>query len=338
MGRPSRLLLYKLATLIPKIGHRNALIRFFWLLFILLQGIRGVAQVLPSDHYWSPNQRHAFALSLFDLGDYKGAQKECLILLVNPELLADDRKDSLYYLAAQCEYKKAELSASSARQGLLYYNRISVNSPQLFNHSRIAEGYIRLMYDAPNEVTIPSLTAPWDSSDAEHIAFQRCLFPLVTMPERYHYKKLKAFRQSWNQYHELRADFKPRSLVLRKALRQTDTLVWFYSRKKEKSPALAGTLAFLVPGGGKAYLGNWGQATMIFFTTTMLGLIAYEGHYRKADWQLYSFGTLAAGYHLLNIYSATISIKVFNRDLRHQYHHALRSAIAPVLDDVLLFR
>jgi hypothetical protein len=296
----------------------------------------GCCLSLSAQDFFTPAARHAFAQALFDIGDYAGAKREWAFLIQLPN--HNLSTDSLHYRIGQCAFREHPPGSAEWLKGFESYTQISTRSPALFNHSRIAEGYKRLLFDLPNDAVVPSVLPLADSLSREHQRFQQILYPLWVIPQTYPYRKWKDYRQAFQQYHHNRTGFEPQSIVLRKAVKYTDTLVSFYERKKEKSPLLAGTLATLIPGGGKAYLGNWGQATMIFLTTSLLGLIAYEGHYRHKDWQLYTFGTLAAGYHVMSIYSATLSIRIFNRELPHNFRRALRPGVTPVLDDVLLFQ
>lgn len=296
----------------------------------------GCCLSLSAQDFFTPAARNAFAQALFDIGDYSGAKREWAFLITLPNHSLST--DSLHYRIGQCAFREYPSGSADRLKGFESYTQISTRSPALFNHSRIAEGYKRLLFDDPKDAVVPSILASADSFSREHQRFLEILHPIWVTPQTYPYRKWKDYRQAWQNYRTARAGFEPKSLVLRKAVKYTDTLVSFYERKREKSPLLAGTLATLIPGGGKAYLGNWGQATMIFLTTSLLGLIAYEGHYRHKDWQLYTFGTLAVGYHVMSIYSATLSIRIFNRELPHNFRRALRQGVTPVLDDVLLFQ
>lgn len=83
-----------------------------------------------------------------------------------------------------------------------------------------------------------------------------------------------------------------------------------------KSPLFAGILSAIVPGLGRVYTGNYGDAATSLFITGIFGYLAYsnffDGHYQRA----WIFTGIAAFFQGGNIYGSVASAKIYNESQR----------------------
>ena len=96
---------------------------------------------------------------------------------------------------------------------------------------------------------------------------------------------------------------------------------------KRRSPVVAGLMSAVVPGAGKFYAGNKGQAMAAFITTAILGLSTAEIYYKQGykNPNFYVFGSIFTIFYVGNIWGSSLSVKLARE---HQYRE---------LDDQILF-
>lgn len=83
-----------------------------------------------------------------------------------------------------------------------------------------------------------------------------------------------------------------------------------------KSPLFAGILSTIVPGLGRVYTGNYGDAAASLFITGIFAYLAYsnffDGHYQRA----WIFTGIAAFFQGGNIYGSVAAAKIYNESQR----------------------
>lgn len=83
-----------------------------------------------------------------------------------------------------------------------------------------------------------------------------------------------------------------------------------------KSPLFAGILSAVMPGLGRVYTGNYGDAAASLFITGIFAYLAYsnffDGHYQRA----WIFAGIAAFFQGGNIYGSVASAKIYNESQR----------------------
>jgi hypothetical protein len=83
-----------------------------------------------------------------------------------------------------------------------------------------------------------------------------------------------------------------------------------------KSPLFAGILSAIVPGLGRVYTGDYGDAAASLFITSIFAYLAYsnffDGHYQRA----WIFTGIAAFFQGGNIYGSVAAAKIYNESQR----------------------
>jgi hypothetical protein len=89
---------------------------------------------------------------------------------------------------------------------------------------------------------------------------------------------------------------------------------------KYKSPFLAASLA-IVPGAGKLYCGNAGDAFNSAFLIGLLGYLSYDGFHDdgRSSVRGWVFGTLGCGFYAGNIYGSAIAARLYNRKVKDDF-------------------
>lgn len=89
---------------------------------------------------------------------------------------------------------------------------------------------------------------------------------------------------------------------------------------KYKSPLLASSLA-IIPGAGKLYCGNAGDALNSMLLIGLFGYLAYDGFHDdgKRSTRGWIFGTLGFGFYAGNIYGSAVAARLYNRKIKHDF-------------------
>jgi tetratricopeptide (TPR) repeat protein len=87
-----------------------------------------------------------------------------------------------------------------------------------------------------------------------------------------------------------------------------------------KSPTLAATLA-IIPGAGKLYCGNAGDALNSMLLIGLFGYLAYDGFHDDGERSTrgWIFGTLGFGFYAGNIYGSAIAARLYNKRVRDDF-------------------
>lgn len=114
-----------------------------------------------------------------------------------------------------------------------------------------------------------------------------------------------------------RSDFAQQPADLRMAMKRYDALTKEAASLKYKHAGIALTLSAVVPGAGKAYTKNWGDALLSFVTNGALIFQAYRGFDKGGVNSAYGwvFGSLAFGFYTGNLYGSYKASKVYNAKL-----------------------
>jgi len=84
---------------------------------------------------------------------------------------------------------------------------------------------------------------------------------------------------------------------------------------RRKSRLLAGVMSTIIPGAGKAYCGQYGNAVYSFATVSATGLVAWRGFRNDGISSVkgWVFGSLCAIFYSGNVYGSGISALAYNR-------------------------
>lgn len=89
---------------------------------------------------------------------------------------------------------------------------------------------------------------------------------------------------------------------------------------KYKSPPLASSLA-IIPGAGKLYCGNAGDALNSFLLIGLFGYLSYDGFHDDGETSTrgWIFGTLGFGFYAGNIYGSAIAARLYNKKVKDDF-------------------
>jgi hypothetical protein len=92
---------------------------------------------------------------------------------------------------------------------------------------------------------------------------------------------------------------------------------------KRKSPLLAGTLSAIIPGLGKVYAGNNGQALASFLTCGLMGGIVVENYFRLGMYhpQTIFFTGIFSLFYIGNIYGSALSVQIVKTEKQLENKH-----------------
>ncbi len=98
---------------------------------------------------------------------------------------------------------------------------------------------------------------------------------------------------------------------------------------KTKSPFVAGALSAVVPGLGKVYTKNYGDALIAFLFTGLNVWQAYRGFHKEGlkSTRGWIFGTLGLGFYLGNIYGSAKAAKRYNKRIDDEIEDEIKSVI-----------
>ena len=85
---------------------------------------------------------------------------------------------------------------------------------------------------------------------------------------------------------------------------------------KRKSPFVAGMLSAIVPGLGKVYAGNNGQAIASFLSVGLIGGIAVENYIKQGIThpQTIIFGVITSVFYIGNIWGSALSVQLIRNE------------------------
>lgn len=94
-----------------------------------------------------------------------------------------------------------------------------------------------------------------------------------------------------------------------------------FSNEKYKSPGIASLLSAILPGSGKAYAKNWGDALVSLLFVSTNTWASYRAFHKKGIHSAngWIFGGLAFSFYFSNIYGSAKSAKRYNSDLKAKY-------------------
>jgi hypothetical protein len=105
-------------------------------------------------------------------------------------------------------------------------------------------------------------------------------------------------------------------------LNQYHTLL---SKRRKKSPWIAGCMSMIIPGSGKMYSGKIGEGVSALLSHAILAGITIE-NYKKAgpgNFKTIFFGSLFSVFYLGNIYGSMISVQVSNNEFNKIYDNKI---------------
>ena len=215
--------------------------------------------------------------------------------------LAIDELQRIYFLYPKNDTVELEL-LRSCRSGHFYDRGIGfINTffPKKTNMSpAFASEYLRLMLLNRNFEEADSFIIKNTSLDEPRLFF----YSLNSMLMQHKWK-------------EARKSFEQQPADIRQAMKKYDALTSDAAGLKYKHAAVALSLSAVIPGSGKLYTRNWGDAIVSFVTTGALAFQAYRGFAMKGGINSaygWVFGSLAFGFYAGNLYGSFKSCRVYN--------------------------
>lgn len=280
--------------------HTPSALKF--LLITCLAMIQATAATAePPIAYDAPENVRKFADFLYEQGDYRRAAGEYQrYLFYAPE----DRSDSdpINYKIALC-YR----FAGQTEQAIQSFQQLAESTPegQFANlaYYQIGATYFlaeRFEHAARSlRETLPHIT------DAHHHAEAQQLIGLSSL-----------MLKEWS---EAEAIFKGLQRSAPAAVREKAGIYHGYATRgmhlPTRSPFLAGALSTLLPGAGRLYTGEVGDALTSLIIVGLMGWQAYDGFQRdgRASVKGWTLGTLGGIFYVGNIYGSVISARMYNR-------------------------
>lgn len=101
----------------------------------------------------------------------------------------------------------------------------------------------------------------------------------------------------------------------------------FFLRKRDpkyKSPFSAALLSTIIPGAGKIYTKEYGDAITAFIVTGLLGYLAVDNFHSKHDFRAGVFTGLGLFFYAGNIYGSAASAQIYNAGINYNFEHDLK--------------
>jgi TM2 domain-containing membrane protein YozV len=266
-----------------------------WLIFILLF-IHSNFQAQNN-----PNIEIDFLNSLLKKNEYTTA-----INYINKILKFEN--DSIKYIKAWSYYSIDE--QDSARK---YFNAISKNNASLFNEGKLfsaSSAYFSKKYFISDSLINTVDTAKVAADFKELILIQRSGIALLK-------RDFKAYNTYSTQFKFNNYNFQNEELALNL---MHDKL----KNKKKKNPVIAALLSAIIPGSGKWYAGNRGQALTSFFSFALPAAIATESYFKSGPKSALFISSAIltsifySGSILGSAYSVKRNVSSFNNDINEK--------------------
>ena len=106
-----------------------------------------------------------------------------------------------------------------------------------------------------------------------------------------------------------------------------ETVTFLYKSKFDppyKSSALAGIMSAVVPGSGKAYVGEWSDGITGFLLTGLFAFLAYDNFKANHDARAWIFTGIGAFFYAGNIYGSISSAQIFNARIDFEFQNGLK--------------
>jgi hypothetical protein len=187
------------------------------------------------------------------------------------------KHDSITYLKAWIYY-----STDQQDSALKYFKLVSDTYKDLLIESRLfssSAAYFSKEYKTADSILNKINSMQLDSNQMELMTLQKAGIALLKRDYEAYEKQQSLFK--YNNYNFLNEE------------QQLNTLYNELKMKKKKSPAIAALLSAILPGSGKWYAGNRGQAITSFFSFAIPAAIATES-YLKAGPKSFLFISSAA--------------------------------------------
>jgi len=222
-------------------------------------------------------------------------------LLLNDKYNVSQRDTINYFMA------KMLMSNDVDTLSIPYLNNVSINS-KFYYYSRFNE--VRVYLKQRNVDTAFARISLIDSSTSDVIN-QLLLFEKAGM---YLYKNQQS------KFDSLSVMFKNVEPTLADEQKNMFQYAKVSRGIKRKSPVIAGLLSAFVPGLGKVYVGNNGQAIASFLSVGVIGGIAIENYLKQGLWhpQTIAFGLMTSIFYVGNIWGSALSVQVVRNERRNE--------------------
>jgi hypothetical protein len=117
--------------------------------------------------------------------------------------------------------------------------------------------------------------------------------------------------------------FSAQDSVLKKEQNYLQENFFKMQHRRKKSPFLAGLFSGILPGSGKVYAGNNGQAISGFLRVSLLGLMASESFLKHGpvNPQFITLGVAFLIFYTGNIWGSALAPHTLTHELNHEIHH-----------------
>lgn len=256
---------------------------------IFLFALVGVAPILQGQ---SISRELAFARYLLGKNSYE----ESIYVLKNIDSLraSPEQRDSLHYLLGNLYYNQKNLTAS-----IRNFDLVSTFSPRLRSEA-IFFGSFNHAYEKHYPIARQKLLnyLPRDSAEQQLRNLELAGVSLL--------------RRDVKTFDSLAVFFKPVNYAIDLQEKKMQEHYYRITHQKKKSPFMAAALSTLLPGAGKFYAGNKGQAVYTLLISAVLGLQTWEGYHKDGpnSFRFIAYGTLFTSLYIGTIWGSTFTVKL----------------------------
>lgn len=237
---------------------------------------------------------HELKFARYLLG--KSNYEESTYVLKNIDSLhaSAEQRDSLHYLLGNLYYNQKNLTAS-----IRNFDLVSSFSPRLRSEAIFFSSFNHA-YEKHYSIARRKLLnySPRDSTESQLRNLELAGVSLL--------------QRDLKTYDSLAVFFKPVNYAIDLQEKKMQEHFARISHQKKKSPVVAAALSTILPGAGKFYAGNKGQAVYTLLISAVLGLQTLEGYHKDGpnSFRFIAYGTLFTSLYIGTIWGSTFTVKM----------------------------
>jgi len=212
--------------------------------------------------------------------------------------------------------------------GMEYYNEKKTNEA-LKHLTEVSDNvffYYKAHYLAGN---INAENNKIDSAIAIYKSIEESTNNSLNELNRFELSGLYLLNKNYQLFDSLSKNFKFQTPEIQEEIQNLKNYSIIEQKIKRKSPFIAGTLSAILPGLGKVYTGNNGQALSSFLTCGLFGIVAAENYLRMGikHPQTIFFSGLFSLFYIGNIWGSAVSVQLVKIEKQHENKHNILVSI-----------
>ncbi|MDO8999815.1 MAG: hypothetical protein Q7W45_08625 [Bacteroidota bacterium] len=181
--------------------------------------------------------------------------------------------------------------------------------------------YLAGNIDAENNMT--------DSALVNYNAIDESSNEILNELKQFELSGLYLLNRNYKLFDSLSQNYNFKNPVIQEELQNLKKYSIVEKKIKRKSPFVAGTLSAIVPGLGKVYAGNNGQALASFLTCGLMGVVTVENYLRLGikHPQTIFFGGVFSLFYIGNIWGSAVSVQLVKIEKQLENKHNILVSI-----------